>query len=676
MSNSQTVEPRTAQARDGAIGSTSGPLTTRAPNSDAKIQDKDAVCRAGAGSLQVEKALAASTVSKIVPGSPKIRHDSAIPVSANSTANALTTTAMPISGVPVATANAANVRLITPIAEARTSRVELDSAATTNRVVSTLVRGDANLSSTATTPTTLQWKTGGESASSNWNPSVAVSTNTQISKSFSGLGAQIASTDVLSQSIATVAPPDQTIASMSGPTASKAVVTALPQAMGISTAPGLTTSDTIGSLASNVSSSASRGLPKSQNATVAAATQSGTSFDSRAVHQPAGSQSGDSSSKDNAPDGQSNASASTDNLAAINLLQAIPSQANPPSASSTPDALRVPSFTKQSAPSASQVPVNDHGADISKASTDSSMGASPAVSPIAAESGATILTLPFNLPTSTTAIKTGDAVQNSIKPAGKKDISGATNGSGSDAKSSGTSSPDKSSDTGNSSHDASASNHISSSNGQPQKDTSANTSQLGNTPAASGSSTSQQQQASALPVVSHDLVGAHTGSSVSDTPVRTVDSRDVPMHSENIDIPATSNIDSAKLLQTMSASEMRVGMHSSEFGNISIRTTISQQQMVAQISVDHSDLSRAISSHLDSVQSRLGAEHGLNASIEINSQGTSSAADSGQSSPRQQMEASFSNHMRNGMDAEEPGRTAEAALAVNANNGNRLDIRA
>ena len=35
---------------------------------------------------------------------------------------------------------------------------------------------------------------------------------------------------------------------------------------------------------------------------------------------------------------------------------------------------------------------------------------------------------------------------------------------------------------------------------------------------------------------------------------------------------------------------MRVGMHSTEFGDISIRTTLSQQQMLAQISLDHSDL--------------------------------------------------------------------------------------
>ncbi|MGA8940620.1 MAG: hypothetical protein WB439_15770, partial [Acidobacteriaceae bacterium] len=48
---------------------------------------------------------------------------------------------------------------------------------------------------------------------------------------------------------------------------------------------------------------------------------------------------------------------------------------------------------------------------------------------------------------------------------------------------------------------------------------------------------------------------------------------------------SASGINAARVIQTMGQTEMHVGMHSNEFGNISIRTAISQQQMVAQISV-------------------------------------------------------------------------------------------
>src|SRR5580658_3065506 len=77
-------------------------------------------------------------------------------------------------------------------------------------------------------------------------------------------------------------------------------------------------------------------------------------------------------------------------------------------------------------------------------------------------------------------------------------------------------------------------------------------------------------------------------------------------------------------------------MHSSEFGDISIRTSVSQQQMLAQISLDHSELSQAISDHISAVQSKLGSDYGLHASIEINNHGSSLSHGSEQSSQRDQ----------------------------------------
>jgi hypothetical protein len=137
-----------------------------------------------------------------------------------------------------------------------------------------------------------------------------------------------------------------------------------------------------------------------------------------------------------------------------------------------------------------------------------------------------------------------------------------------------------------------------------------------------------------------------------------------------------SSLNTSKLMQTMSESEMRVGMHSTEFGNISIRTTVSPQQMLAQISLDHSDLSQAISSHAATIQTKLGNDSGLRTLIEVNQQTASSAGNSGSSPQREQQ--GFVRSVRadsTAVPVEADVGVIPAAL-VNTNNGHRLDIRA
>jgi hypothetical protein len=136
-----------------------------------------------------------------------------------------------------------------------------------------------------------------------------------------------------------------------------------------------------------------------------------------------------------------------------------------------------------------------------------------------------------------------------------------------------------------------------------------------------------------------------------------------------------SGINSAKLIQTMSETEMHVGMHSPEFGDISIRTSVSQQQMVAQISLDHNDLSQAISMHLATVQAKLGEEYGLHASIEISNQGGALSGGQGNSQPRDQQ--SFGSSSRGNMVApvefHEP--SSNVVAIASAGSGHGLDIR-
>lgn len=125
----------------------------------------------------------------------------------------------------------------------------------------------------------------------------------------------------------------------------------------------------------------------------------------------------------------------------------------------------------------------------------------------------------------------------------------------------------------------------------------------------------------------------HAASSTTDVLIKAQDSADAAAEQlEQAGSTAAAGISTARLIQSMSESEMRVGMHSAEFGDISIRTSVSQQQLTAQISVDHSELGTAISAHLPSLQSKLGSEFGLHASIEVNQLGASVTGGNGQSS--------------------------------------------
>ena len=108
----------------------------------------------------------------------------------------------------------------------------------------------------------------------------------------------------------------------------------------------------------------------------------------------------------------------------------------------------------------------------------------------------------------------------------------------------------------------------------------------------------------------------HTASSTTDGLIKAQDSADAGAEQlERAGSAAAAGISTARLIQSMSESEMRIGMHSAEFGDISIRTSVSQQQLMAQISVDHSELGNAISAHLPSLESKLGSDFGVHASI-------------------------------------------------------------
>lgn len=107
-------------------------------------------------------------------------------------------------------------------------------------------------------------------------------------------------------------------------------------------------------------------------------------------------------------------------------------------------------------------------------------------------------------------------------------------------------------------------------------------------------------------------------------------------------------INTAKLIQSIGQSEMRVGMRSSEFGNISISTTASKDSILARISLDHGELAKALAAQLPEMQARLGGNRQMDVRIDMSgaatgqgtgSSGTMSSGTSDQSSSGKQQSA-------------------------------------
>jgi hypothetical protein len=180
-----------------------------------------------------------------------------------------------------------------------------------------------------------------------------------------------------------------------------------------------------------------------------------------------------------------------------------------------------------------------------------------------------------------------------------------------------------------------------------------------------------------MQAVSHDGATAQRTVSGASDGAHTGKAQDLPAsaHLADGDAVAASGINSAKLIQTMGETEMHVGMHSAEFGDISIRTSLSQQQMVTQISLDHNDLSQTISAHLSAVQAKLGEEYGLHASIEINNQGAPLSSGQGDSSQRGQQPFARSSPGKSVGSVELNESVSSVVALTSAGSGHGLDIR-
>jgi hypothetical protein len=144
-------------------------------------------------------------------------------------------------------------------------------------------------------------------------------------------------------------------------------------------------------------------------------------------------------------------------------------------------------------------------------------------------------------------------------------------------------------------------------------------------------------------------------------------------------------INTAKLIQSMSQTEMRVGMRSNDFGNISISTSATRDLISAQISLDHGELAKALAVHLPEMQARLGGNQAVDVRIDMNGQATgqgpgtspgmSNGSADGSRGDRQQKGSATSSQSGDGFAGQ---RSSFAAAGLPSGEGRldaRLDIR-
>ncbi len=173
----------------------------------------------------------------------------------------------------------------------------------------------------------------------------------------------------------------------------------------------------------------------------------------------------------------------------------------------------------------------------------------------------------------------------------------------------------------------------------------------------------------------------HTLSTPADAAGFAAKTADNAAHASTALPQALPVINTAKLIQSMGRSVMRVGMRSNEFGNISISTSASKDLLSAQISLEHGELAKTLAAHLPEMQARLGVNQPMDVRIDMNGaatgQGTGSfgstqngSADSSRNS-RQQTGNTARSHSGNSVAEQQFSPVATVMPTGYA----RLDIR-
>jgi hypothetical protein len=96
------------------------------------------------------------------------------------------------------------------------------------------------------------------------------------------------------------------------------------------------------------------------------------------------------------------------------------------------------------------------------------------------------------------------------------------------------------------------------------------------------------------------------------------------------------SVQTARLVQNLSESELRVGIQSGEFGKIDIHTSINQSQISARIYVEHDELGKALALGLPQLHEKLSVDHRIDAQIQLYNSGSSYSSGADRQQDQQQ----------------------------------------
>lgn len=150
----------------------------------------------------------------------------------------------------------------------------------------------------------------------------------------------------------------------------------------------------------------------------------------------------------------------------------------------------------------------------------------------------------------------------------------------------------------------------------------------------------------------------------------------------NTGLSAQPIVNTARLIQSINSSELKVGMQSDEFGKISITTSATRDAILAQIFVDHSDLAKTLTAHLSDIQPRIGGNQPFDIRVAMSSSASGMSADTSAGHMNQQAnqeQRSNQSFTRGIAPVSQSTSTGSAVVVPEAQHSslieNRLDLR-
>ena len=130
-------------------------------------------------------------------------------------------------------------------------------------------------------------------------------------------------------------------------------------------------------------------------------------------------------------------------------------------------------------------------------------------------------------------------------------------------------------------------------------------------------------------------------------------------------------LSTAKLLERMGESELRLGIRGGELGSVDIRTSMARNQFTAEISVERGELSRVLAANLPHLETRLSEKSIPVGNIVLQNHAGDNSGASGQQKPREQAMA-----FHTSATEQEENVAAAVASPVMASSeyGSRLDV--